>query len=149
MQKMSTQALEHVIAYSGFCIIRNSVLSIKIIPDQTLRFYKSIFQKVAMLYTDLVKAYFGIRNSFMNTEVHQDWSSGLNLHVDCAKNVNLSPWACNCIFKVLHYQKLSFDYKNYPRSNTVVLHVNFSKHVNVINWPCNGIFWGLLTSETH
>ena len=32
----------------------------KILPDQTWRFYKSIFQKVSMLYTDLVMAYFGV-----------------------------------------------------------------------------------------
>ena len=135
----------------GIWSIRNSVLTMKIRLDALLRVYKPIFQKVWILFPDPVIAYFGLL-WYQELIYEHRISSGLiieGLHVDCAKTVNLSPWAYNCIFRVFKYQKLNCDNKNYPRSNTAVLQVNFSKRVNIIHWPCNGIFGGRLVSETH
>ena len=128
----------------GILSIRNSVLTMKIRLNPVLRVYKPIIQKVFFIPWPR-DCSFGIRNSFMNTEIHQDWSLRTDhqdwIYTLIVKNFNLSPWAWNFIFRFSKYQKLSFDFKNYPRSNTEVLQVNFSKSGNVIHWSCKGIFW--------
>ena len=135
----------------GIWSIRNSVLTMKIRLGWILRVSKPIFRKSVNFIPWLCDCIFGTPLvsgthlwvwKFIRTD---HWGSTRRF----CKNVNLSSWELNCTFRVLKYHKLSFDYKNYPRSNTEVLQVNFSKSVHVIHWPCNGIFWGLLSSETH
>ena len=89
--------------------------------DHVLSVYKSIFENVSILFPDSLIAYLGLH--WYQELIIDHWVSKRRL----CKNVNLSPWAFNCIFRVLKYLKFSFAYKNYPRSSAEVLQVDFSK----------------------
>ena len=135
----------------GIWSIRNSVLTMKIRLGWVLRVYKPIFRKSVNFIPWLCDCIFGTPLvsgthlwvwKFITTDY---WGYTRRF----CKNFNLSSWELNRIFRVLKYQKLSFGYRNYPRSNTEVLLFNFSKSGNVIYSPCGGIFGDILVSETY
>ena len=89
---------------------------------------------------------------YQETKNEQENSSGLTidgLHVDCAKNVNLSPWPWSFIFGVSKYHKPSFNYVNSCRSSIEGLEVDFPKTVNFILCSSDFMCGGNLASGTH